>query len=105
MIPAKADSFLFEMGSFFVRFISPHNSIIKAIPHKDSAADAPWIFSSDCIKISAGILTYFKGFWCKMTEKDQAAAALSRKAVFVRCCLNAAVSIFGGISVCCTHSD
>ena len=32
MIPAKADSFLFEMGSFFVRFISPHNSIIKAIP-------------------------------------------------------------------------
>ena len=52
MIPAKADSFLFEMGSFFVRFISPHNSIIKAIPHKDSAADAPWIFSSDCIKIT-----------------------------------------------------
>ena len=46
MIPAKADSFLFEMGSFFVRFISPHNSIIHA-----------------------------------------------------------AVSIFGGISVCCTHSD
>ena len=33
---------------------------------------------------SAGILTYFKGFWCKMMEKDQAAAALSLKAVFVR---------------------
>ena len=33
-------------------------------------------------------LTYVEGFLCKMTENMQADVALSRKAVFVRCCLN-----------------
>ena len=46
---------------------------------------------------SEGILTYVEGFLCKMTENMQADCkmtenmqadvALSRKAVFVRCCL------------------
>ncbi len=31
--------------------------------------------------------TYVEGFLCKMTENMQADVALSRKAVFVRCCL------------------
>ncbi len=51
---------------------------VKAIPHKDSAADAPSIFSS---------LTVIKRVLCRMTEKEQADVVLSCKAVFVRCCL------------------
>ncbi len=40
---------------------------------------------------SEGILTYVEGFLCKMTENMQADVALSRKAVFVRCCLKSIV--------------
>ena len=36
---------------------------------------------------SAGILTYVKGFLCKMTENMQADSVQSRQAGFVRCCL------------------
>ena len=41
----------------------------------------------NCTRNSEGILTYVEGFLCKMTENMQADVALSRKAVFVRCCL------------------
>ncbi len=41
-----------------------------------------------CRGNSEGILTYVEGFLCKMTENMQADVALSRKAVFVRCCLD-----------------
>ena len=40
------------------------------------------------VQKSLDILTYVEGFLCKMTEIMQADVALSRKAVFVRCCLN-----------------
>ncbi|MGB4093711.1 MAG: hypothetical protein WBK46_17475, partial [Ruminococcus flavefaciens] len=36
---------------------------------------------------SAGILTYVKGFLCKMTENMSADSVQSRQAGFVRCCL------------------
>ena len=41
----------------------------KAIPHKDSTADAPSIFSSDCAK-RANSLTVIKQVLCRMTEKE-----------------------------------
>jgi len=36
---------------------------------------------------SAGILSYVKGFLCKMTENMSADSVQSRQAGFVRCCL------------------
>ena len=57
-----------------------------AIPHKDSAADAPSVFSSECAK-RVNNLTVIKRVLCRMTEKEQADVMLSRKAVFVRCYL------------------
>ena len=38
-------------------------------------------------QIATGILTYVKGFLCKMTENIQADSVQRRQAVFVRCCL------------------
>ena len=57
-----------------------------AIPQKDKAADAPSVFSSECAK-RVNNLTVIKQVLCRMTEKEQADVVLSRKAVFVRCCL------------------
>ena len=43
-------------------------SIIKATPHKACAEDAPTDFFVRLYRNSAGILSYVKGFLCKMTE-------------------------------------
>ncbi|MBQ5439354.1 MAG: hypothetical protein IIT49_01065, partial [Clostridia bacterium] len=44
--------------------------------------------------MTAGILTYFKGTLCAMTENMHADLLLSRQAVFVRCCLKILILYF-----------
>ena len=44
--------------------------------------------------MTAVILTYFKEILCAMTENMHADLALSRQAVFVRCCLSFALLSF-----------
>ena len=78
---------------------------LKATPHKDSAADAQPIFSSECAK-RANNLTVIKRVLCRMTEKEQADVVLSRKAFFVRCCLNCiAVIYFFRCGTACKKTD
>ena len=61
--------------------------VFTAIPHKDSAADAPSAFSSECEK-RANNLTVIKQVLGRITEKGQADVVLSPKAFSRRCCLN-----------------
>ena len=60
---------------------------LKATPHKACAEDAPTDFFVRLYRNSAGILSYVKGFLCKMTENMSADSVQSRQAGFVRCCL------------------
>ena len=60
---------------------------IKATPHKACAEDAPTDFFVRLYRNFAGILTYVKGFLCKMTENMSADSVQSRQASFVQCCL------------------
>ena len=60
---------------------------LKATPHKACAEDAPTDFFVRLYRNSAGILSYVKGFLCKMTENMQADSVQSRQVGFVRCCL------------------
>ena len=62
-------------------------SPFKATPHKACAEDAPTDFFVRLYRNSAGILSYVKGFLCKMTENMSADSVQSRQAGFVRCCL------------------
>ena len=62
---------------------------LKATPHKACAEDAPTDFFVRLYRNSAGILSYVKGFLCKMTENMSADSVQSRQAGFVRCCLKA----------------
>ena len=62
--------------------------MIRATPPKACAEDAPTDFSVRLYRNSAGILSYVKGFLCKMTENMSADSVQSRKAGFVRCCPN-----------------
>ena len=59
----------------------------KATPHKACAEDAPTDFFVRLYRNSAGILSYVKGFLCKMAENMSADSVQSRQAGFVRCCL------------------
>ena len=43
--------------------------LIKATPHKACAEDAPTDFFVRLYRNSAGILSYVKGFLCRITEK------------------------------------
>ena len=61
--------------------------IFKATPHKACAEDALTDFFVRLYRNSAGILSYVKGFLCKMTENMSADSVQSRQAGFVRCCL------------------
>ena len=62
--------------------------MIKATPHKACAEDAPTDFSVRLYRNSEGILSYVKGFLCKMTGNMSADSVQSRQVGFVRCCLN-----------------
>ena len=62
--------------------------LFKAKPHRTCAEDAPTDFFVRLYRNSAGILSYVKGFLCKMTENMSADSVQSRQAGFVRCCLN-----------------
>ena len=73
---------------------------IKATPHKACAEDAPTDFFVRLYRYSAGILSYGKGFLCKMTENMSADSVQSRQAGFVRCCLKSDDYI---IIVLCSH--
>ena len=60
---------------------------LKATPHKACAEDAQTDFFVRLYRNSAGILSYVKGFLCKMTENMSADSVQSRQVGFVRCCL------------------
>ncbi|MBP7186468.1 MAG: C_GCAxxG_C_C family protein [Ruminococcus sp.] len=76
---------LFE--GFRAKCGSTHCGELKATPHKACAEDAPTDFFVRLYRNSAGILSYVKGFLCKMTENMSADSVQSRQAGFVRCCL------------------
>ena len=68
----------------------PSLLFVKATPHKACAEDAPTDFFVRLYRNSAGILSYVKGFLCKMTENMSTDSVQSRQAGFVRCCLYSA---------------
>ncbi len=78
-------------------------NVIKATPHKACAEDAPTDFFVRLYRNSAGILSYVKGFLCKMTENMSADSVQSRQAGFARCCLKVPCKIgsivFAGLTI------
>ena len=110
MVNEFSHSILIGTFTIMIRFCSKRlqNRSFKAIPHKDSAADALSDFSSDCTEIPKAYWRMSRDFcarWRKICKQIKwrpkkrsqrrtligwrnlcRAVALSRKAVFVRCC-------------------